>query len=202
MWKLNTYYYLDVHSSLTGITLLGYFIFRRLLHLRIYLTNLGKYNEGELVGLWLKLPYTDEELQTALKQIGIGEQYEESFITDCENDLGLKVDEHASLSVLNEVARCVDDLAPDRLRLLQAVIELESPSVYDMVDIIGRLGEYTLHPNIKTNHDLGHYMVYESGDYDPKALGYLGNFLDYERIGEDTHCNGSGGFTSKGWLTN
>ena len=168
--------------------------------MRIYLTNLGKYNEGELIGLWLKLPYTDEELQAALKQIGIGEQYEEYFITDYENDLGLKVDEYDSLSALNEVATCVESLNADQLHLLQAVIELESVNVSDMMNTIGGLDEYTLHPNIKTNHDLGHYMVHESGEYDLKTLGYLGNFLDYERIGEDTHYNSSSGFTSKGWI--
>ena len=31
--------------------------------LKIYIANLGKYNEGELVGEWLTLPTTDEELQ-------------------------------------------------------------------------------------------------------------------------------------------
>ena len=32
-----------------------------------YITNLGKYNEGELVGEWVKFPTTSEELQ---KEIG------------------------------------------------------------------------------------------------------------------------------------
>ncbi|NFO86654.1 antirestriction protein ArdA [Clostridium botulinum] len=26
----------------------------------IFVTNLGKYNEGELVGKWLSLPFTDD----------------------------------------------------------------------------------------------------------------------------------------------
>lgn len=30
--------------------------------LSIFVTNLGKYNEGELVGEWLELPATDEEI--------------------------------------------------------------------------------------------------------------------------------------------
>ena len=100
--------------------------------MRIYLTNLGKYNEGELIGLWLKLPCTDEELQTALKQIGIGEHYEESFIIDYENDLGLTVYEYESLNELNEVAKCVESLSPNDLHLLQAIIELESVNVSDI----------------------------------------------------------------------
>ena len=57
--------------------------------LRIYLTNLGKYNEGELIGEWLDLPCTDKELEEAKERIGIsdepdenGNYYEEWFITE------------------------------------------------------------------------------------------------------------------------
>ena len=44
--------------------------------MNIYLTNLGKYNEGELVGEWVKLPVSDEELQKVFERIGINEEYE------------------------------------------------------------------------------------------------------------------------------
>ena len=36
-----------------------------------YITNLGKYNEGELVGETLKFPTTTEEVQALLKRIGV-----------------------------------------------------------------------------------------------------------------------------------
>ena len=45
--------------------------------MNIYLTNLGKYNEGELVGEWVQLPISNEELQEVFKRIGINEEYEE-----------------------------------------------------------------------------------------------------------------------------
>ena len=53
-----------------------------------FVTNLGKYNEGMLVGEWVKLPTTEEEMQKVFERIGIGKQdefgqpYEEWFITD------------------------------------------------------------------------------------------------------------------------
>ncbi|MCI6825117.1 MAG: antirestriction protein ArdA [Ruminococcus bromii] len=34
--------------------------------LSIYLTNLGKYNEGYLIGEWLNLPATDDEIEDGL----------------------------------------------------------------------------------------------------------------------------------------
>ena len=48
-----------------------------------YVTNLGKYNEGELASSLLKFPTTREEVQEVLKQIGIDNiRYEEIFIAD------------------------------------------------------------------------------------------------------------------------
>ena len=56
-----------------------------------YITNLGKYNEGELVGETLKFPTTTEDVQALLKRIGVdGVRYEEFFITSFDGDvLGL-----------------------------------------------------------------------------------------------------------------
>jgi len=47
-----------------------------------FITNLGKYNEGFLVGEWVKFPVTNEEMQAVFRRIGIGRRYEEWFITD------------------------------------------------------------------------------------------------------------------------
>lgn len=55
-----------------------------------FITNLRKYNEGELMGEWVKFPTTVEELKEVFERIGIGSKdefgqpYEEWFITDYE----------------------------------------------------------------------------------------------------------------------
>ena len=60
--------------------------------LKIFLTNLGKYNEGYLVGKWVELPCDD--LETEMETIGVGEApYEEYFITDYESDFGVSIGE-------------------------------------------------------------------------------------------------------------
>ena len=52
-----------------------------------FITNRGKYNEGSLVGEWVKFPTTAEEMQKLFERIGIGSKddfgqpYEEWFIT-------------------------------------------------------------------------------------------------------------------------
>ena len=44
--------------------------------MKVFITNLGRYNEGYLVGKWVKLPVDDETLDKVLTEIGINEQYE------------------------------------------------------------------------------------------------------------------------------
>ena len=90
--------------------------------LNIYLTNLGKYNEGELLGEWVELPIIDEELKKVFDRIKIchdnieytdecGNPYEEYFITDYETDInGLEVEEYSNLDELNEIAETLEDL--------------------------------------------------------------------------------------------
>jgi len=158
------------------------------------------YNEGRLHGMWLKLPITDEELQSALTKIGIGGRYEETFITDYENDLGLKVDEYESLSVLNEVAECISCLNEHEVQVLRAVIEMHAPSVSTLVDLIGTLDNYTLHADIKTYRELGHYLIHDVGNFNLYEVETLSNYLDYESYGYDYNCNSAGELTSYGWL--
>ena len=53
-----------------------------------YVTNLGKYNEGELVGETLKFPATTEEVQALLKRIGVaGVRCQEYFIISFDSDI-------------------------------------------------------------------------------------------------------------------
>jgi len=63
--------------------------------MEIFLTNLGKYVEGCLVGQWVKLPVPEDKLESVLKQIGINDEYEEYFITDYETSFhGLRDVQH------------------------------------------------------------------------------------------------------------
>lgn len=81
--------------------------------LEAYITNLGKYNEGHLIGEWVKFPTTYEEIQKVFDRIGIdGVRYEEWFITDYEcsvdgiyNVLG----EYENLEAINYLAAKLDD---------------------------------------------------------------------------------------------
>lgn len=49
--------------------------------MRVYIANLGKYVEGELVGAWFTVPVSPDEVR---ERIGLDDQYEEYAIHDYE----------------------------------------------------------------------------------------------------------------------
>ena len=81
--------------------------------IKIFLTNLGKYNEGCLMGEWVKLPVPKDKLEAVLRRIGINERYGNGyFITDYESLFpNLYISEYASIGELNEFAERVEELA-------------------------------------------------------------------------------------------
>ena len=91
--------------------------------LRLFVTNLGKYNEGELCGEWLDLPATDGEIEELMERIGIdGEEYEEFFITDYESDYGIKCGEYDDLDDLNALAENLGELDDYQLDIIDALV--------------------------------------------------------------------------------
>ena len=100
--------------------------------LTAYVTNLGKYNEGYLVGEWVDFPISKAEEEELMERIGIGEEdefgqpYEEYFISDYEIydiDFLKCYGEYVNIETLNEVAEYIREMSDNTYRLLCAVLE-------------------------------------------------------------------------------
>ena len=115
--------------------------------LNVWIGNLGKYNEGELVGEWLELPVSKKELDTFLREkVGLqltqeevdkslaetGVCYEEYMINDYETDLPIKISEYTNLTMLNLLA-----LASEKVNNMEAIeAYIDSQSTDDIEEII------------------------------------------------------------------
>ena len=74
----------------------------------VFLTNLGRYNEGDLVGRWYGLEDFPLAYDRVARDIELNEMYEEYFITDhqgCPSGMG----EYVSIDELNELAEWISD---------------------------------------------------------------------------------------------
>ena len=63
----------------------------------VYIANLGKYNEGYLVGAWFTFPIDEEDVK---EKIGLNEQYEEYAIHDTDNCLRPLYDEYGNVYIV------------------------------------------------------------------------------------------------------
>lgn len=82
--------------------------------MKAYITNLGKYNEGCLVGKWIDFPIDEDDFTSKLESIGVKENtmYEEWFITDYDCSLFDMYDafgEYPNIDDINEVAEALED---------------------------------------------------------------------------------------------
>ena len=169
-----------------------------------FVTNLGKYNEGELIGEWVKFPISNEEMQEVFKRIGIGRRYEEWFITSyegCAPGICDLLGEYESLSELNYLANQIMELDESE-EFWQAVLDLGeyTGSVQELINLTENMDCFDYLSGITSDSDLGYFWIEESGCYDTKSLGALSNYIDYEGFGRDIRFNENGTFTDNGYV--
>ena len=75
------------------------------MEMQVYIANIGKYNEGELVGAWFQPPIDEEEMA---ERIGLNDEYEEFAIHDYE--LPFDIDEYESIDRINELCEAIMEL--------------------------------------------------------------------------------------------
>ena len=174
-----------------------------------FITNLGKYNEGELVGEWVKFPTTAEEMKKVFDRIGIGQKddfgqpYEEWFITDYDcyvDGLYDKLGEYESLDELNYLASKLDEMSQGEYEQFQAAMEIgdHSGSVQEIINLTENLDCYDVYPGIESYDDLGRYYIDELDAM--QVPEHLRNYIDYEAYGRDVALDESGDFTSFGYV--
>ena len=174
-----------------------------------FITNLGKYNEGALVGEWVKFPTTAEELKKAFERIGIGakddfgQTYEEWFITDYDcyvDGLYDLLGEYANLDELNYLASKLDDMSQDEYERFQAAMEIgdHTGSIQELINLTENLDCYDIYPDIHDNDDLGRYYIEELDAM--QVPEHLRNYIDYEAYGRDIALEESGQFTNLGYV--
>ena len=174
-----------------------------------FITNLGKYNEGELVGEWVKFPTTAEEMKEVFKRIGIGQRddfgqpYEEWFITDYDcyvDGLYDKLGEYESLDELNYLASKLDEMSDSEYAQFQAGMEMgdHCGSLQEIINLTENLDCYEVYPHIEDYDDLGRYYIEELEVM--QVPEHLQNYIDYEAYGRDVAMDENGSFTDQGYV--
>lgn len=145
---------------------------------KAYITNLGKYNEGDLVGQWVSFPISESDFESVLDEIGIDDEHEEWFVTDydCDVDAYSVLGEYPSFEQLDEFGELVEDDA------FKAI--LEDQGNFDSAKSIYESGNYVFYPDIDSWEDYAYRYVDEMGGVNDLGTTLEDNF-DYEALGRD-----------------
>ena len=184
--------------------------------IKLYLANLGKYNEGILKGEWVELPLSETELEEALVNIGVAHYdkegnfvpyvietdekgyeyvYEEYAIHDYETDLNISISEYSNLDNLNAIAENVEKYELDYVNVLldDGAIGMKDLIEGDLEEIMQNYSFIELEPNMNEEQEVGYACVdeiYGGPEYLSKEI--LERYFDYEAFGRDILLSGEG----------
>lgn len=158
--------------------------------MQVYVANLGKYNEGELVGAWFTPPIDFDDLA---EKIGLNNEYEEYAIHDYE--LPFDVDEYMPIAEIN--------------RLCEGISELEGTAIYDELkeiksmwfnsfdELIDNKDDIISYSDCDSMEDVARFLIEESGQLS-EVPANLQNYIDYQSLGRDMEIEGNFLVTSHG----
>lgn len=160
--------------------------------MNIFITNLGKYNEGELIGEWATLPISEKELQGLFERIGINEEYEEYFITDYECDF-YEVGEYENIKTLNEIAEEMEKLSEEAQKVAKVIMNDLGYNLEEATRIANN-NDYRIYSDCDNMTDIAYQVVEECG-YLNNVPDNVARYFDYESFGRDLGIEGTYIFT-------
>ncbi len=161
--------------------------------IRIYVTNLRKYNEGYVIGKWVELPISREEIVEMLKDIGINEEYNEYFISDSQCDVaGIHINEYSSIDNLNEMAEQLYYMDEEEIKVCSTIMKNENCTLDKAIEQKDGRIVITLDKN-ESNIDLNLAHSYIKNMFQGDVINMdkdtLVQYFDFERFGEDLKMN-------------
>lgn len=165
---------------------------------KVYVTNLGKYNEGYLVGKWFDLPCEDFEIKfnEVLKSIGIdGVEYEEYFITDWETEInGLEIGEYTNIENLNNTLLELvnnENYSEYFLKEIKTMVECLDYNLKEALENYENHQFIILDENEWNDEkNIAYSLVDSIGDLESTLGSKVGNYFDYESFGRDLRIGG------------
>ena len=153
------------------------------MEMQVYISNLGKYNEGELVGAWFTPPIDPEDVK---EKIGLDSEYEEYAIHDYE--LPFDINEYTSIEDINRLCALAEELFGTPIE--SEMKEIQQAFFGSFEEMAEHADDIICYSDCDDMADVARYFIEETG-----ALGEvpasLQNYIDYEAYGRDLELDGN-----------
>ena len=146
--------------------------------MRVYIANLGKYNEGELVGAWFTPPVDFDEVK---ERIGLNDEYEEYAIHDYE--LPFEIDEYTPIEEINRLCSLAEEL--EGTPIGEVASEIQHAFFNSFEEMVEHVDDIVYYPDCADMSDVAYYLIEETGALGEEFPIHLQNYIDYEAYGRD-----------------
>lgn len=153
----------------------------------MYIANLGKYNEGELVGAWFTPPIDFDEVK---ERIGLNDEY---AIHDYE--LPFEIEEYTDFEEINRLCSLVEELEGEGFG--DVIDDLLKGSGYSLEELVENKYDIVYYPDCDSMADVAYHLVNETGMLDG-IPDDITRYFDYEAYGRDLDIGGNFISTSRG----
>lgn len=159
---------------------------------KVYIMNLGKYNEGNLAGEWLTLPAEQKEIQEVFNNIGINELYEEYIVADNENTFEFKINEYSNIEELNQVAEYLESLDEYEQQQVNALLDGGYIDYQNLVDGDVNLDNHTFieldqNTMLSDESNLAYSLIDTFYNGDLSHIENISSYFDYESFARDLY---------------
>ena len=150
--------------------------------MRVYIANLGKYNEGELVGDWFSFPLDEEEIA---ERIGLSAEYEEYAIHDTDS-IPMDIPEYISIEELNNMYELMEELPEPVFENLKELLSY----FCTLEELVEHKDDIIFFPECNSMEDVARFYVEELGMLS-EIPEYLRDYIDYAAYGRNLEINGN-----------
>lgn len=147
------------------------------MEMKVYIANLGKYNEGELVGAWFTPPVDFEDVK---ERIGLNDSYEEYAIHDYE--LPFDIDEYTPIEEINRLCALAEELEGTPIE--EEMREIQHYFFGSFEEMVEHKDDIICYPDCDDMADVARYLLEESGTLG-EVPAHLQSYIDYESYGRD-----------------
>ena len=173
----------------------------------IMIGNRSRFEAGDAGGYWLDMPATKEQLQEAMRSVGITADNPQDFSIrgfsdDPEKHIALPYEMVCAAGVdeLNFLAARLEQLDPAEVGKLNAAIQRENgfENIGQIIDFTYNVDFFVNIPEVHTYRDLGDYYLNQSGMVQMPEEWKGG--IDLAAFGKNAAAQEKGAFTEYGYI--
>lgn len=151
------------------------------MEVKVYIANLGKYNEGVLQGAWFALPV---DFDVVSEKIELNNEYEEYAIHDFESPVDIP--EYISIDELNDMYNKLCEI--EAWGIVEADIKILISEMGGLDELYNNLGD-VINCGRSSFEDYAYDFLHEQLE-SAGVDSWIFNYIDYEKYAKDLRIEG------------